>query len=168
MDRHTVLSVFGFQRGYLSALVDDIPDERLTEQPGGFANHPAWQIGHLAFAADGIAEMLGGGPKALDQAWTDKYGMGSTPVGDRGAYPTKGDLLATLDKARARLASAWAEASEVFLAKTNPLDPLVKGGVKTNREAGVFFMVFHEGTHLGQLAAWRKLAGMGEALAKLR
>ena len=112
--------------------------------------------------------MLGGGPKTLDQAWSDTYGMSSTPVADRAAYPSKSDLLVTLDRARARLARAWAEAPEEHLAKTNPLEPLVKGGVKTNREAGVFFLIFHEGTHLGQLAAWRKQAGMGEALAKLR
>ena len=167
MDRSNVLNVFNFQRGYLSLLVDDIPDARLAETPGGFRNHPAWQIGHLAFAADGVAEMLGGGPKQLDKAWSDKYGMGSTPVGDRAAYPTKSDLLATLDRARSRLARAWAGAPEEHLGKANPFPPLA-AGLPTIRDAGVFFMLFHEGGHMGQLAAWRKQAGLGEALAKMR
>lgn len=165
MDRKTVTDVFAFQRGYLSMLVDDIPNERLASPAGGIVNHPAWQIGHLAFAADGVCEMLGG-TKRLDKAWAEKYGMGSKPVADRGAYPSKSDLLGTLDECRSRLSRQFAQASDEMLRRPNPFGPLA-AGLPTLGHAATFFMVFHEGTHLGQLAAWRKAAGMVEALSKL-
>ena len=129
-------------------------------------NHPAWQIGHLAFAADGVCELVGGGAKKLDKRWAETYGMGSKPVADRGKYAAKSDLLGTLDEARGRLARAFAEASEAHLKSPNPFAPLA-AGLPTVEHAAVFFMVCHEGTHLGQLAAWRKGAGMVEALSKL-
>ena len=45
-------------------LVGDIADEWLAEQPQAGINHPAWILGHLAWAADGALAMLGA-PKLL-------------------------------------------------------------------------------------------------------
>ena len=59
MNSKLVLNQFAFHRQYLSMLVDDIPDDQLTAQPGGIVNHPAWQLGHLAFVSDRFATMLG-------------------------------------------------------------------------------------------------------------
>ncbi len=42
-----ILRNYGLTLDYLRRLIADVPDERLTEQPAGAVNHPAWVIGHL-------------------------------------------------------------------------------------------------------------------------
>ncbi len=164
MDNKTILEVYGFQRGYLSMLVDDIPDAQMTSQPKGAINHPAWQLGHLAIAADGACEVLGGTPR-LDKAWGEKFGRGSIPRADRAGYPSKADLIGTLDERRGRLASLLAEATDALLKQPNPVAMLAPM-LPTRGHMALFMMVFHEATHMGQLACWRKSAGMVEALSK--
>lgn len=165
MDKKTTLDVFRFQRGYLSLLVDDIADEQLAAQPGGFVNHPAWQLGHLAVVADNMCGLLGG-KATLDKSWSERYGWGSKPAADRGSYPSKAELLRTLDDRRATAATLLAEASDAFMREPNP-NPTLAPMLPTRAHMATFMMVFHEGTHMGQLAAWRKCAGMVEALSKL-
>lgn len=164
MDAKTVAQVFMFQRGYLGMLVDDIPDAQLANQPGGIVNHPAWQIGHLASAADNACELLGG-TKRLDQAWSDMYGMGSKPLPSRSAYPSKAELLAILDERRGMVAALMNQATDAFLNQANP-SPVLSPVLPTRAHAATMLMLFHEGTHMGQLAMWRRAAGMVEALSK--
>ncbi|MCA9287612.1 MAG: DinB family protein [Phycisphaerales bacterium] len=164
MTTKTLLDVLNFQRQYLSMLIDDVPDARMTEQPGGVKNHPAWHLGHLAYAMDGMVAGMGG-EKKLDEAWSTKYGMGSTPVADRGAYPSKAELLRVFDERRSALASRVGGASEGDLKGDNPSD-MLRPMLPTRAHMLLFFLHTHEGTHLGQIACWRKAAGMEEALAK--
>jgi len=164
MDTPTILHLYTFQRGYISMLVDDIPDNQFSHQPKGFPNHPAWQIGHLAWAADGLCQLLGG-PPGFNQVWTDTYGMNTIPVADRGAYPPKADLIAMLDDRRTNAATLLHAATPQFLAQPNPLERLAPM-LPTRGHMALFLAIFHESTHLGQLSSWRKLAGMPEALSK--
>jgi hypothetical protein len=166
MNNSVILDEFAFQRNYITLLTDDIADEKMTAQPGGIVNHPAWHLGHLATAFDNFAQLLGC-PRALDEAWSKKFGQQSVPSADRSAYPSKAELIRILDERRNAVVQAFAKTSSDDLAKPNPnahaaaLFPTV----------GVFIlfgMLFHEGTHLGQLASWRKAAGMVPALSKLR
>ena len=39
-----------FLMHYCQMLVGDIADERMAEQPHAGVNHPAWVVGHLAWA----------------------------------------------------------------------------------------------------------------------
>ncbi|MEZ6235367.1 MAG: DinB family protein [Phycisphaerales bacterium] len=164
MTTKTVLDVLNFQRQYLAMLIDDVPDARMTEQPGGVRNHPAWHLGHLAVSMDGMVAGFGG-EKKLDEAWSAKYGMGSSPTPDRAAYPPKADLLRVFDERRSALASRVAEASEADLKSENPSE-MLRPMLPTKAHMLLFFLHTHEGTHLGQIAAWRKAAGLEEALAK--
>jgi hypothetical protein len=165
MNNQLILDQFAFQRSYLSLLVDDVPEERLTEQPGGVRNHPAWHIGHLALVSDRFAEMLGV-PSGLDGSWKDRFAPGTVPVAERSAYPSKAELLRVLDERRAALADAMGRAGMDVMAKPNPNQRLA-AFLPTIGHAINFGAICHESTHLGALAVWRKAAGMVEALSKL-
>ncbi|MFG0276064.1 MAG: DinB family protein [Phycisphaerales bacterium] len=163
--KQAVLDTFHFQRGYLGLLVDDIPAEQMTAQPHGIPNHPAWQIGHLAGALDGVATLLGAAP-VLDDAFKAKFDIGSTPTGDRGAYPSKAELLAAHDRARASLVAAFERADDAVFGKPNP-GPVLSQGLPTLAPMSVFMMLTHEATHLGQISVWRQAQGMRPALEPL-
>jgi len=160
--KQTILDLFNFQRGYMKLLVDDIPDDRMTEQPKGLPNHPAWQIGHLAMALDGLCKMLGA-RGSLDDGFIAKFNMGSAPVADRSRYPSKVELLATYDELRAKAAEAYANASDDTLAQPNPSEMLSKMLPTMGHMCG-FMLLNHESNHLGQISIWRQAAGMRPAL----
>lgn len=160
-----IVDQFAFQRQYLSWLVDDVAEEQMTAQPGGVVNHPAWQLGHLAYTTDRFATMFGG-TQTLEP-FKGKFGGGSVPVADRSAYPAKAELLRILDDRRTALVKAFANASPDELAKPNP-NAMIGALLPTKGHMILFGMLFHEGTHLGQLATWRKVAGLPQALSKMR
>jgi hypothetical protein len=163
--KQTLIDLFNFQRGYLSLLIDDIPDEKMAEQPKGLPNHPAWQIGHLTMALDGLCKMLGA-ESSLDDAFVAKFTMGSEPVDDRSKYPSKTELLSKYDELRAKAAEAYANASDADLAKPNPSEILGKM-LPTMGHMAAFMMLDHESNHLGQISIWRQAAGMRPALEAL-
>ena len=165
MSHQILFDVFRFQRAYLSMLVDDIPDERMTQQPGGVSNHPAWQIGHLAGTLDNACAMMGG-TKTLEESWGMRYGMGSKPTAERGAYPSRAELLKVLDDRRAAFTLLLERAPAERLNAPNPVARVVDR-MPTVGHMVRFLMLSHESMHLGQLASWRKAAGMPEALSKL-
>src|SRR6516165_6172450 len=78
-------------------LVRDIADERLAEQPHASVNHPAWILGHLAWAADGALAMLGA-PKRLPDEWKTLFAAGSKPSTARAVYPSKDELLRAVEE----------------------------------------------------------------------
>jgi hypothetical protein len=165
MNKAQVLQQFGFQRFYLSLLVDDISDEQMCAQPAGMPNHPAWHIGHLTWVADRMAKNLGA-TSTIDETWENKFKQGSIPTGVRADYPSKAELLRKLDDRRAALAHAFENATPEQLAAANPVKRLEKA-LATVEGLMLFGMVFHEATHLGQIASWRKAMGMVAALAKM-
>ena len=65
-------------------------------QPAPGMNHAAWVLGHLACTGD-----LFGGLIGLDSVcpgeWQRMFDWNSTPVDDASRYPSKANLLATLD-----------------------------------------------------------------------
>jgi hypothetical protein len=167
MNKTHLLDIAKFQRGYLSMLVDDIPDDRFAEQPAGVRNHPAWQVGHLAWAFDGIGAAFMGKSPVVDPSWKDRFGQGSVPTNRRADYPSKAELVRTYDERRHALAHAFEGASLEHLAKPNPVEGLSKLGLNTLGHLALFGLVTHEATHLGQLASWRSATGMVPALSKL-
>ena len=165
MNAQILLDVFRFQRYYLSLLADDIPEDQMTLQPGAVCNHPAWQIGHLAGTLDNGGAMLGG-TKSLDESWGKRFGMGSKPTSERGSYPSKVELLKVLDDRRAALTLLVERAPAERMNAPNPV-ARAADRMPTVGHMIRFLMLSHESMHLGQLASWRKAAGMPEALSKL-
>jgi uncharacterized damage-inducible protein DinB len=165
MNRQLMLDVHAFQRGYLSLLVDDVSDRLMTTQFPGVPNHPAWQLGHLAWATDNFTELLGG-TKILNEAWRLQYGRDSKPGADPGQYPSKEELVRIYDDRRAAFLDALDRTTPERFMSANP-NPRLAGILPTTGHMVVFGMLTHESVHLGQLAVWRSAAGMVPALSKM-
>lgn len=159
-----IVGQFAFQRRYLSCMVDDVAEEQMTAQPGGIVNHPAWQLGHLAYTSDRFGAMFGTTPTL--ESFKERFAANSAPIADRSAYPTKAELLRIVDDRRNALVKSFTSASPDELAKPNP-SAMIASMLPTKGHMTVFGMLFHEGTHLGQLATWRKAVGLPPALSKL-
>lgn len=153
-----ILSRFAFQLRYIEALVADIPDERMAEQPAPGLNTPAWLLGHLSWAADFVPALLGKKP-TLDDGWTKIYGAWSKPIPERSLYAPKDVLVATLKEAHARAAEAAKRVTPEQLAAELP-NADFRALLPTIGDGLVHILTTHEATHTGQLSVWRRLVGL--------
>ena len=147
-------------------------DSNHTKQAPGLPNHFAWTLGHLALNLHRVAQQFEGpSAGALPEADfvtgdgragdgrrydTEGVAFGSNPVADTALYPPAKRCVEIFDSAVARLARAIRSTDD------RRLDSTVKwftGDVTLWHMA--VRMVFHNGTHCGQLADLRRALGMG-------
>jgi len=149
------IKVLRFMQGFGEQLVADIAPEDFCRQPEPGMNHPAWIIGHLAFAADGHSRYVGGEPQLGD--WQDRFGFGSKLTTDPGDYPDKEALLAAWTQANERYAAAASTADPAALAE--PTKGPLGQAFPSVGDFICFSMTGHTALHLGQLSAWRRADG---------
>ena len=147
-----------FLVGFGQSLLDEIPDERMTEQPLPGVNHPAWILGHLALTADGVGATFGG-QKTLPAEWSTLVGQGSKPSSVRRDYPSKSELLRAFAECHHRLREQVAGAGPELLSQP-PAHPRARAAFPTLMELATFILTGHCGVHLGQLSAWRRMIGL--------
>jgi DinB superfamily len=149
--------VYNFNLFYAQRLVADVADEDFCLQPleDRPLNHPAFLIGHLAWANDNGIKLVGGVPvlTGLKELW----GTGATPSDDRSRYPSKTDIVKTLEVSHARLAEAVTKASKSYFKAAAPENMRAK--FPTNGHILLGLMTSHYAVHLGQLSAWRRAMG---------
>jgi len=143
-------------------------DSNQTKQAPHLPNHFAWTLGHLAITIHRAAEKFdgkpipdtdfttgdgrAGGPTRFD---TESVCFRSTPVDDPKLYPTHERSVAIFDTAVQRLVNAIRRADDA------KLEMLVAwGGGQVKLWSLAIRMVFHNGTHCGQLADLRRALGM--------
>jgi hypothetical protein len=146
------------QRDYAQRLVADLSDADMVSQPvqGVTMNHPAWTLGHLSPYPPVLAAILQERP--FEDPLNSKYGRGTKPVSDPKAYPSKADLLAEFLKGHDLLARTLEQVDVAVMSK--PI-PLARWEQRFPRiaDAVLYLMLHHEGSHLGQLSAWRRAGG---------
>ena len=153
------LTLYAFNLWYGQALVADLHDEQLAEQPAQGCNHPAWVLGHLAAIADLGLQLLGK-PLALSAEWHELFDPGSIPSPERSLYPSKTELVATYEAAHDRLVDAITAGTDPDrLARPNPISDL-RRVLPTLGDLLAHILTTHESTHLGQLSAWRRQLGL--------
>ncbi len=160
--KKSVLNAFGFTLMYANKAVEDVPDQKMCEQPGGIKNHPAWVLGHLALSCDNACKMLGQEGKAASQ-WEEMFNFGTTPTADRSKYPDKTVLVKALEQGHTALAKAYEDAPDSVLNQPLPMEE-IRPMFPTVGDFILLLMTGHEGMHLGQIMAWRSAQGMGSAL----
>src|SRR5262249_18846136 len=117
------LRLNAFQVGLCRMLTKDLDEAKLAYQPTPGTNHPAWMLGHLAVVADYGLRTLGE-PMACPEDWHQKFGVGSTVVAERSAYPSKAELVAAVATGYERLGRAVQNAPEERLQRPNKFEPL--------------------------------------------
>ena len=153
------LQNYAFGLTYAQKLAADVPDEEMCAQPvpDRVMNHPAWLLGHLAWASENGTALLGGQPSPWAAEWRELVGMGTTPQTERSRYPAKAELLRRLEEAHAHLAAGVGKATPEALAQ--PAPERLRGRFATVGNVVLGLMTSHEALHLGQLSAWRRALG---------
>jgi hypothetical protein len=160
--KSSILAASDLNLGLAKMLAADIPADQWTTQFGKMINHPAWQYGHMAVAAQGAVKSLGG-DAWLDDSWGELFGIGSTPVADASKYPGNDELLAALVESHTRAKPLFEQADDALLAKELEAERARKR-FGTVGNLVVFLLTGHEMFHLGQLSHWRRAAGLGSVL----
>lgn len=161
MLQHVVFA-YRFNLDVAKRLVGDLTAEQMCQQPHGVVNHPAWSLGHLASASVGVLKVLGH-DAALPGSWGDVFKTGGIPSGNASDFPSKEELLSTLESLHDRVADAVKAADAATLATPHPNEGTRKY-FPTIGDMVVFLMTSHEMDHLGQLAAWRRAMALGPAV----
>jgi hypothetical protein len=149
---------YAFLFGFARLLVTDVPDEKMTEQPGEQVSHPAWTLGHLCAAADQGLKLLNG-PTLFSDAWHELFFRRVRPSPDRAQYPSKELLLVALAKAHAVFSAVAALAPAELVNADNPKEQS-RPSFPTVGDVVAYFMTTHEAMHLGEISAWRRAMGM--------
>jgi hypothetical protein len=150
--------VYNFNLFYAQRLVADLADEELCRQPlrDVTMNHPAFLIGHVAWSNDNGIKLVGGTPVLI--GLKELWGTGAIPSDDRSRYPSKADIVKTLEVSHARLAEAVTNASKSYFKAPAPENMRAK--FPTNGHVLLGLMTSHYAVHLGQLSAWRRAMGL--------
>jgi hypothetical protein len=158
----SLLHNYAFNLTYAQMLVGEIPDEEMAGQPEGIVNHPAWTLGHLGYASDYAAILLGL-EGTTPQPWVELFGRGTTPVDDRTKYPPKEEMLAALEQQHARVADAISKADPALFEQPTANEEF-RQIMPTVGDGLAYLLVSHEATHLGQVSAWRRAMGKPSVL----
>jgi len=147
---------------YGRLLTADLNDSQLAMQPAPGINTPVWILGHLAVVADNGLEILGQ-PKVCPESWHRAFGTGTKPDAVPRPHPAKAELLAAVERGHDLLTRAVTTASQAILDAPDPIS-FLRAGLPTVADLLAHLMTTHEGIHLGQLSAWRRLLGLPTVL----
>lgn len=147
-----ILNIHAMINGFIGDAIEDVPESRMTEQPGSIVNHPAWTLSHLNAYSGLLLSMLDdpGAPTAA--AEMELYGYGTTPVADRVAYATKRELLDRFRDRNARVAVVVAQKHADYFPR--PAPEKFQPHAPTIAHIATTLLVAHPGHHIGQLNQW--------------
>ena len=154
--REHALFTYRFNLGHIERLVKDLSDEQMVSQPNGVVNHPAWTLRHLASSSNFLATTLGL-ESTTPAAW-DAPSPGGIPSGDASEYPSKAELLSQLKAQHERVAEAVSNADPETFTK-EPAEEMRSYFPKVG-DLIDYMLTAHEGTHIGQISAWRRAMGL--------
>lgn len=154
------LNALEFTREATLKLAAEITDEQMLHRPTPEANHTAWLLGHIAYADNGFRSKLSGSPSVIPESYEALFGMGSTPSDDASIYPSKAELLKTMEKSHTALIEWFKSLSDEQLAESLPED-MEKFGANYATLAST--LIWHEGLHAGQLVEVRRSLGLPRA-----
>jgi hypothetical protein len=165
-----ILDIHAMIYGFIIEAVEDVPESRMTEQPGegggagAIVNHPAWTLSHLNAYTGMLLSMLDDLSviAAASDAEMERFGYGTTPVPDPAVYATKSELLDRFRDRNARLAAVVAEKHSDYFPRPVPEKFHPHPGPPTIGHIAITLLVAHPPHHLGQLRQWRRAAGIAQ------
>jgi hypothetical protein len=147
-------------RKYTHYLLDGTSPADWFWMPREGVSHIAWQVGHLAFAQYGLAleRVRGSRPDdegLLPTAFREKFGRGSTPVGDAAAYPTVTEIRQVLEAVHRQVLEELPALDEALFDQ-----PTTKPHPRFSTKGGsLAWCAEHEMIHAGQIGLLRRLHG---------
>lgn len=142
--------------------IEDLSDEEMMFQPADGLNHPLWLLGHIVTSENGLILSLCKDENLLPGDWMAKFGIGSKPVADPMAYPSRTKVLDQLKKTHA---------TAVEYVRSLTLEDLDRRPVGIDRfpksaqerfstvAKAVCGHISHEAGHAGQISMLRRLMG---------
>ncbi len=160
--KDTLVAPTRFMIGFTDMFVSDIDETKFADRLGTTINHPAFVLGHCAYYAGLCMQMLGGEIELGDNE-AALYEMGVECSDDASLYPSKADAIAAYNERINTVADFLESCDEAVFAQSSAgkwyenYFPTLGGGA-------AFMMIGHIPFHLGQISAWRRVAGMGLAM----
>jgi hypothetical protein len=152
------LTLYQFNLNYLRMLAGEIEECELAVAPFPGANPPVWILGHLAVATDYAGRLLGLEPACPPQ-WHSQFAPGSNPSALTSPLPTKGDLMAAIEKGHRRVSEVAPHAAQEAMDKPHKVELLKHTNLKTTGDVLAHLMCTHPALHVAQLSACRRKAG---------
>jgi uncharacterized damage-inducible protein DinB len=158
----TILDIHAMVNGFLVDAVEDVPDSRMTEQPGTLVNHPAWTLSHMNAYAGLLLSMFDDPsvPASTVDAEMGRFGYGTTPVADPAAYAAKRELIDGYRARNARLSAVVHERHADYFPR--PAPAMFQPHARSIGHIAITLLVAHPPHHLGQLRQWRRAAGIAD------
>ena len=150
-----------FVQNLVHMLCDDVDADRFADRVGTTINHPAFVLGHTAYYAGVCVEILGG-TVTFDDGEAELYQHGAECLDDKSKYPDKATCIARFES-RCQEAAEFLTACDASLFEQSAKDTPFVGRFETLGAVASFMLVGHPCFHLGQLSAWRRVAGMSSA-----
>lgn len=150
------LAALGFARQLTLGLLEDIPDDKLFQQPTPGGNHAVWVMGHLTVTDDDFLTSVAGREAKCPEAWQSLFRMGSKPTDNPGDYPSVAELGQHLQFRREELIGWFKSLDEAKLESALPEEFIAK-----TYGASMSTLAVHEGLHAGQLTTVRRSLDIG-------
>ncbi|HMS42344.1 MAG TPA: DinB family protein [Pyrinomonadaceae bacterium] len=135
------------------ALVEDLRDEQMCLQTFAKENHPAWILGHLLLGDIYLLSMLKSSELSADfMELLSKFGPNSNPNSNSKNYGSKDFLVKRLTETNLLRTNAIRKIKNL----DKPTPDVTLAQTQPTIGHHLQMLVFHEGHHCGQIAAWRK------------
>ena len=159
--KNTIAIQARFMPNFAHLLCDDIVEDQFANRFGSTINHPAFVLGHISYYAGICVEMLGGKIE-FESDEAALFQMKVECTDDADSYPDKTTLLARF-KERCETSAAFIESCGDEVLEQSAKDTPFAGRFETLGQVASFMLMGHPSFHLGQISAWRRVAGMGSA-----
>ena len=146
---------------FTDMLVNDVDEAKWADRFGTTINHPAFILGHTAYYAGVCMQMLGGEIAIADEEEA-LYAHGRECVDDASLYPAKADSIAAFNQRLSTVADHLESLDDAAFGASSG-DSWFAEHFPTMGGGAAFMTIGHVMFHLGQLSAWRRVAGMGSA-----
>jgi uncharacterized damage-inducible protein DinB len=152
------LTTFRFAVSLTHKAFADVPEADLRKQLIAEMNPPVWILGHLVAVFGMISKLLTGSANVPEQ-YVGWFGPGSKIPDLPAELPTGKQLLGELGLVSEQLLVVLPKLTEEQLAAPNKT-PYFVTELPTVRALLENLLVGHTMLHVGQMTAWRKVAGL--------